>query len=353
MSTPGHPPSLRLSLRPVLLDPVHREHDGELHWLSRMNSPHNAHSGASFRARLPGISPATTRLRLQVELMGPHFRTALITGEHGLNKEDIARALHKASPANRGAFVVCDASRLETLALPEEAGRDRDLIGSLLANVANAKGATLFVREIGRLSASAQEKLLHLLDVVEVAPKDRIRVIASLSGDARSLVAAGKLLPELEARLGVITLAVTPLRDRPDDIHGLATGLVKELAAELGTGRIAEISPAAMQELRSRRWPGNERELEAVLRLAVATSDGTTIESADLPAALRPAASGEAAEPTGDGPTRLQDVIEAHVQTVLRRCEGNKLKAAEILGISRSTLYRMLESSNSVAGRVE
>ena len=146
--------------------------------------------------------------------------------------------------------------------------------------------------------------------------------------------------------------AVTPLRDRPEDIGQIARSLLDQLAAELEAAPAA-ISPEAQEELAARVWTGNERELEAVLRSAVAEGDGATIRLPDLPEAVRASKPRPVAETVSGRYTKLQDVVDAHVQAVLRKCDGNKLKAAEMLGISRSTLYRMLENSSPDAGRIE
>ena len=352
MNAPPTSLSIRLLLQPAL----HENDFEELDALWPMNPRSKDHLSAPPRRRLPGVSPAMNRLRQQLQRIGPHFRTALVTGERGLNKEEIARALHEASPAVRGPFVVCDSSRIESLRSAEAkpagaqaAEIDRELVEDLTAEAA---GGTIFVRELGDLSDGAQQALLDLLDVMEEVAGPRIRVIASLSGDLRSLVAAGSLRPELETRLGVITLAVTPLRDRPEDIGQIARSLLDQLAAELEAAPAA-ISPEAQEELAARVWTGNERELEAVLRSAVAEGDGATIRLPDLPEAVRASKPRPVAETVSGRYTKLQDVVDAHVQAVLRKCDGNKLKAAEMLGISRSTLYRMLENSSPDAGRIE
>lgn len=309
--------------------------------------PQETDWGSPVGGALDGVSAATERLRMQVRRVGPHFRTALIRGERGLRKEAIARALHGASPAAERPFLVCDASRMERLG--QHGSRDpavtadedvRDLLGE-------AMGGTIFLREMGQFSAAAQRKLLELLDAVVSIGGERTRVIASVSGDVRAMAAAGTLQSELLARIGTVEITVAPLRERREEIGATAMRLLGETSAhtEMGPGKIED---AALRELEGRDWPGNERELESLLRMALLASGGAEIEEWHLPPANRPQTEMREVEPRIS--MRLDDVVEAHMREVLRRCEGNKVKAAEVLGISRSTLYRMLDAASVIEG---
>lgn len=294
---------------------------------------------------LMGTSAATDRLKLQVRRMGPHFRTALITGERGVRKEEVARSLHAASSAARKPFVTCDAARLEEhlssggdqgVALKEESVEDL---------LREAQGGTIFIRELGQFSTAAQEKLLRLLEAIDSAGGERIRIIVSVSGEVQTMVAAGILQPELLARVGTIELAVAPLRDRLEDIEVIAARILAETSLN-GGAAAKTIAEAALKELQARNWPGNERELESLLRMSMLASGGAQIDVQHLSAANK--SSDFRMLEVGPVPSmKLQDVVEAHVQEVLRICDGNKVKAAEVLGISRSTLYRMLEAVSS------
>lgn len=302
--------------------------------------------GSERGGPLEGVSAATERLRLQVQRVGPHFRTALIAGERGVRKEGIARALHAASPAARRAFVVCDAARMDGLVLRIDSGAMRagEAVGDLLNE---AQGGTIFVRELGRFSAAAQRKLLGLLDAIENLSGERIRVIASVSGDVRAMAGTGTIRADLLARVGTVELAIAPLRERVEEIEAIAIRLLDETSAGMGKG-LRTIEESALRELEGRDWPGNERELESLLRMAMLASGGAEIEDRHLPAANRSEPEMKETEPTIS--MRLEDVVEAHVQEVLRRCEGNKVRAAEMLGISRSTLYRMLDAASVIEG---
>ncbi len=290
-------------------------------------------------------SAATERLKTQVRMVAPHYRTALITGERGARKEEVARALHAASPVARGPFVVCDAGWMETL-LRSGGRKDANSVEdrSTYRSLARAgQGGTIFFPELGLFSSAAQIEVLHLLLSMESEPGHRVRVIASVSGDLQAMVAGGTLRSELREKIGVIELAVAPLRERLSDFASMAARILDQIAHKSGV-EAATISEGALQELQRRGWPGNERELESTLRLAVLTSGGAGIEVSHLPVPPAGAEHVDRSERLTVSAMKLQDVMDTHVQEVLRRCDGNKLKAAEVLGISRSTLYRMLDA---------
>jgi DNA-binding NtrC family response regulator len=268
------------------------------------------------------------RLRLQIERMGPHFRTVLVRGEMGTGKELVARALHARSGVVREPFVVCHASSLNEAAMAE--GHE-----FIHGHVRLADAGILFVDGVEDLSASAQHLLLRAVE------QKGARVIVSTTRDLRRMAAAGRFRPDLYHRLAMVEIVVEPLRNRTEDIPALAMHFVKRFCAQYER-RIDAIADGAVAKLQSHTWPGNVREFENALRNGVLQCEGTILEAADL--------SMMQIEEPNDGnasgrevPTRLQDVVEQHVVRVLRECEGNKVRAAEVLGISRSTLYRMLE----------
>lgn len=296
-----------------------------------------------------GISAATERLRTQMRTIGPHFRTALITGERGARKEEVARALHASSPVAGKPFVVCDSGSMEALLKGDGATGRRAVEGrSVYVHLSElAQGGTIFFPELGLFSLGAQAEVLHILDRLASERGERVRVIASASGDLQALVASGVLRSELRERIGGIELAVAPLRERLDDMEAVASQILARAAERSGGGRAATISHGALRELQRRGWPGNDRELESTLRMAALSSGGGVIEERHLPEATsRAESAAEVSAGVSVSSMRLQDVVDAHVQGVLRRCDCNKLKAAEVLGISRSTLYRMLEAAS-------
>lgn len=308
-----------------------------------------ARVGRENEFEMVGSGAAMQRLRLQVRRIGPHFRTVLISGEAGCGKELAARALHGTSQGAAGPFVVCHSATLGDAALE---GADAGYRIAELMKI--ALRGTLFFDGIDEMPLEAQGRLLRVLrrhewaqDGLAAPPKTDLRMIASTSQDLRVLVAAGRFRQELYHRIATLTIELPPLRERVDDIAELANCFLGRFARMYGkiVNRIAE---EALERLQSYHWPGNVRELESVLRNSVLLNEGATLEAQALPAF---------AEPDADatlginvcGAARLQDVVEHHVLHVLRSCSGNKLRAAEVLGISRSTLYRMLDGCAPVS----
>ena len=280
-----------------------------------------------------GDSAAMKRLRLQVRRIGPHFRSVLVTGESGAGKEMAARALHRMSAGVGGVFVVSAAgNRIDSL-------------------VKMARGGTLFFDGIGEMPLATQDELVGILRRNEwaqeglAAPqKMNTRIIASTNQDLRALATSGKFRQELYQRIAMVQIGVAPLRERMEDIPALATHFVKR-AQEKSVRTIAQ---GAMERLQLHSWPGNVRELEDVLREAVSTCEGSVLEAWQLPEfAMALPVKPSMGSDCGERPARLQDVVEQHVLQVLKNCAGNKLRAAELLGISRSTLYRMLDACSA------
>jgi DNA-binding NtrC family response regulator len=296
---------------------------------------------------LVGSSAAMRRLRLQVHRIGPHFRTVLVRGEAGTGKALVAKALHRASQCANGPFVARPAARVEG-GLSEgargEGHAPADTLGSLIKM---AQLGTLFLDEIGEMPPQVQAGLLrvlkrneHLQSHADTPHRQELRVIASTSKDLRCLVAAGHLQQDLYQRLAMVEITLPPLRERPEDIAELAKYLLHRLVVREHDA--PTITDEAMERLRGHSWPGNVRELEDVLRSAVLRSEHGVVEPHHLPEFT---VTSMASHNGGSGASvRLQDVVEQHVLRVLKECRGNKLRAAEMLGISRSTLYRMLEA---------
>jgi DNA-binding NtrC family response regulator len=290
------------------------------------------------------------RLRLQVRRIGPHFRTVLVSGEAGTGRELVARALHAMSEGAAGLFVVCHASAIEQ-ALAECAGSSHatdDVVG--LRN--RSQRATLFLDGISEISLELQDRLLRVLREHESAQnrldapqRMDLRLIASTDEDLKILVSTGRFRQELYQRLATVDIALPPLRERMEDLPELAKCFVGRFALLHGRS-VREIADEAMVRMQEYRWPGNVRELESVLQSGVLQSEGEVLEMRHLPvfAGDRSEQSKDQLKTGAGASVRLQDVVERHVVQVLKDCGGNKLRAAEALGISRSTLYRMLDA---------
>jgi DNA-binding NtrC family response regulator len=292
---------------------------------------------------LVGHSAAIKRLRVQVQRIAPHFRSVLVRGERGSGKELVARMLHSARGVAGEPFLLRDAAAVEGWFRAEYR------FGGFAEGL---QKTTLFLDGVDRLSLTAQDWLLRMpgwQDSVLCSrrnlPGIEMRVIASTTDDLRTLAAAGRFRQELCQRLATVEIAVPPLRERMEDLSELAEYFLHRFGRLHGRN-VSEIAPEAMLRLQEHQWPGNIRELSGVMGDAVLRSDGVLLREEDLSLLPQPQEDECLARNAGAS-VRLQDVVERHVLDVLKDCGGNKLRAAELLGISRSTLYRMLGTGSS------
>jgi two-component system response regulator AtoC len=301
---------------------------------------------------LVGQSPEMVAIYKLVARVAPLDTTVLIQGETGTGKELVARAIHYASPRAGRPLVVVDCTALpETLVESELFGHERGAFTGATTSrrglLESADGSTCLLDEVGELSGSLQAKLLRVLQerVVrrvgsnEPIPVD-VRIIAATNRDLRKRVEEGGFREDLYYRLNVVTVNVPPLRERRQDVPLLAQHFLARYAQAAGkpaTGFASE----TLDALTAHDWPGNVRELEHAIERAVALASSPLILPDDLPPELRDTASRLPAAPPGR-PT-LEELRRWYVTTVLAEVGGNKARAAEILGIDRRTLYRMLE----------
>jgi PAS domain S-box-containing protein len=270
--------------------------------------------------------------------------TVLILGETGVGKSWVARRIHARSPrADRPFLEVNCASLGAELVESELFGHERGAFTGAVSQkrgiVEAADGGTLFLDEVGELPLPVQAQLLTFLDSksfrrvggMRTLTAD-VRLVAATNKELEAAVADGEFRADLFYRLSVFPLEVPPLRERKDDIPELARTLLSELAAR--QGRPVEIEPTALDLLLRYPWPGNVRELRNALERAVILSRGRPIRPEHLP--LAPAATSRARSKI------LDDVEREHILGVLEEVAGNRTRAAEVLGISRSTLKRKL-----------
>jgi two-component system response regulator AtoC len=302
-------------------------------------------------SRLVGQSPQMVEVYKTIARVAGLDTTVLVLGETGTGKEMVARAIHYASARAAHPFVVVDCTALpEALVESELFGHERGAFtGAIAARrglFETAAGGTCFLDEVGELSTPLQARLLRVLQERtirrvggnEPVPVD-VRVIAATNRDLRRRVEQGGFREDLYYRLDVVTLTVPPLRDRRGDIAPLAQHFLATHAAAMGKP-VAGFAPAALARLEAHRWPGNVRELEHAVERAVALTSSSVILPEDLPADV---GAGPAAPPEPPRRMTLEELKQWYVHRVLEETGGNKARAAELLGIDRKTLYRMLD----------
>ncbi|MBR9990489.1 MAG: sigma-54-dependent Fis family transcriptional regulator [Gemmatimonadetes bacterium] len=286
------------------------------------------------------------------EMVAPTDSTVLITGESGTGKEVVARYIHRLSERENGPFISVNCGALPENLLESElfghvkgsfTGAHKDKDGLLVA----ARGGTFFLDEVAEMSPALQVKLLRAIQEREIVPVGAtqtvdidVRIIAATNRDLDQEIRRGTFRSDLYYRLNVIALHLPPLRDREDDIALLAEHFLRRLAAD--TGQDIQLSEDAVSALQHYDWPGNVRELENALERAAILTKGSTIALDSLPSRIvEPAPSPLISDRPAANPT-LELVERAYILWVLQAEGGNKARAAEVLGIDPSTLYRKL-----------
>ncbi|MCH2129884.1 MAG: sigma 54-interacting transcriptional regulator [Pirellulaceae bacterium] len=304
------------------------------------------------QSSLTGSSPIMQDVLDQITRVGPTDSTVLVLGESGTGKELVARSIHDSSRHSAGPFIAvnCAAfseSLLESELFGHEAGAftgaDRRRIGQF----ERAHRGTIFLDEVGEMTAACQAKLLRLL---EGHPFERVgghesitvdvRVVAATHRDLADLVKQGKFRSDLFYRLRVIDMHLPPLRERGDDVMDLASQFLEHFNLQIGRGP-RRLSAEAVDAIRRYEWPGNVRELKNSVERAVVLARTEEIMPIDL--GITHLDTG-----TEDPPEMipLRDAERRHIDYVLWKVNGNKTEACRILGISRATLYAKLEDKS-------
>ena len=305
-----------------------------------------------------GRTPQMLQIYKTIAKVADTKSTVILYGERGTGKELIARSIHYNSQRQNRPFIAVDcASLVETLIESELFGHVRGAFtGAHSAKrglFEEADGGTLFLDEIGNLSLSMQAKLLRFLQEHEIKRvggmeniKVDVRVIAATNQSLGPLVNNGKFREDLLDRLNVVSITLPPLKGRKEDIPLLANHFLQRFSEE-NHKKISYISPEVLEILIQYSWPGNVRELEHTIERAVIFSVHPIILPEDLPKEILEETKGtEIKLPEGLLP--LKEVERQYILKVLQETGGNKKKAAEILGIDRTTLYRILEKEESI-----
>lgn len=291
----------------------------------------------------------------QVEQAAASSAPVLLLGESGTGKEVVAQAIHRAGP-----FITIDCGAITGTLLESEifghvrgafTGADRDKLGL----IAQADKGTAFFDEIGDLPLELQVKLLRVIQEKQYRPvgatawkRINFRVIAATHRNLSRLVAEEKFRQDLYYRLAVLSIDLPPLRDRPGEIPYLIDHFLSKFA---GT-EAPMLSTGALKAMFRYHWPGNIRELSNVIERAIAVMTGPIITLGDLPGAVAYSEAWSSAQafsrwedddkPTGTQPVSLEEMEKRHISATVQRVNGDRQRAAEILGISRTTLFRKM-----------
>ena len=306
-------------------------------------------------ANLVGRSPEMEKLYRMISKAAFSTHAVLIQGESGTGKELVARSIHYSGPHRDKPFIPVDCGSLVPTLIESElfgyvkgafTGASRSKEGLLSI----ARGGTVFLDEVGELSVDLQAKLLRALQEKEIRPvgstqsvKIEVRVLAATNRDLEVAVEQGSFRKDLFYRLNVLALRIPPLRERRSDVPLLIEYFLGRLARAQG-GPQRSVSREAQELLMAYDWPGNVRELENCLERACAMSSGPGLHVADLPTSLQNARLAAAAPAGGSG--RILPMGELERQAILGALEqlnGDKLLAARMLGIGKTTLYRKLK----------
>ncbi len=311
-----------------------------------------------------GRSPLIQEVFVWIRRVAPHYRTVLINGATGTGKELVARALHRLSPVASGRFVVCNASAVvETLFESELFGHVKGAFTGATQDKMGlfeyAHGGVLFLDEIGDMPMSTQAKLLRVLQHQEVqrvgslsSRKVDVRVVAATNRHLPTLIEKEQFREDLYYRLSMFEMTLPRLADRKEDLPLLVRHFIDRFSKQYQKP-ICGISPQAQSLIARYSWPGNVRELENVLGAACGIVDGDFINVCDLPERLKGRAPQQAARSDASPEQEMlpiSEVVRRHAMRVLDCVGGNKTKAAEILGINRATLYRLVEEGKPKAG---
>ncbi len=308
-----------------------------------------------------GSSPEMERVYRILSKVALSSHPVLILGESGTGKELVARTIHANGPNAQKPFLPVDCGSLVPSLIESElfgyvkgafTGANRSKDGLLVA----AEGGTVFLDEIGELSLDLQAKLLRALQEREVRPVGathrvpiKARILAATNRDLAAMVDRGAFRKDLFYRLNVVNLRLPALRDRKEDIPQLAAHFLERMCRE--RGEKFTFSDEALRTMMRYDWPGNVRELEHAVERACALSSGPVLYLGDLPTQLqqngleaqRATAKADEAEPAVPGVSTLADLERQAILNAIRTLRGDKLQAAKLLGIGKTTLYRKLK----------
>jgi len=310
----------------------------------------------SRREEFPEIVTASPAMDAVLDLarkLAASDSAVLITGESGTGKELVARAVHRLSPRAEGPLTDINCAAIQENLLESELfGHERGAFTGAMTRKLGlfelADGGTLFMDEIAELAPRLQSKLLRALEMGEFfrvggtqKVSTNVRLLAATNRDIEAEIESGNFREDLFYRINTLTIAIPPLRERPEDIPVLARHFLKKQA----TDSPPELTDEALEALLSYSWPGNVRELRNVMERLAILRAGEELTAVDLPRDLSHSrqADGSSGALVGQ-PISLEELERAHIEAVLNRENWHQGKAAETLGISPKTLYRKIRS---------
>jgi len=304
------------------------------------------------QTQMIGQSAAMKKVLEMVDRVASLPSSVLITGESGTGKDLVARALHERGSRARAPFVPINCAAIpETLLESELFGHVKGAFTGATDNkeglLKTAGDGTIFLDELGEMPLAIQAKLLRAIESREIQPVGSTRripigarIVTATNRDLKAEAQTGRFREDLYFRLAVVELRVPPLRERREDIPQLANHFVAKYARELGRA-VRGIHRDALRQLAGHDWRGNIRELSNAIERAVIFAAGEEIVPGDLPDILR-AATPRDAEYPADLDAATRDFERGHILKIIEQCGGNKRKAAKLLGIGATSLYRKL-----------
>lgn len=314
---------------------------------SRRNPKPDMHAGNADMPLMIGECPEMKLVKQQAAKIAATDANVLITGENGTGKDVLAHMIHSQSRRNNCPFATIDLGTVpeqlfESELFGYEKGAFTDARAAKAGRIESADSGTVFLDEIGNLSLQAQQKLLTLIEKRELtrlgSTKTKsvdVRLLAATNAPLAQMVASGRFRQDLLYRINTIEIHLPPLRERGDDVILLAKHFASEIAARYKLP-IPEISPEALAKMKRHSWPGNVRELQHVIERAIVLASGSRIDADDISFA-------KSIPPAKQESLNLETLERETIQKAIDRANGNLSQAAELLGISRYSLYRKIE----------